>query len=122
MQEHVLVRLMQLRKKLKQMPQAEHVDEVLCQLNVIMVLLLKHEVCIDFLAAAHGGSTVVPKVAELLKTCEGLGDEVCTDVQHIMSACLNATVLGSCETPLPCDGMSLSDKMQHMRSSLLLIL
>ena len=122
MQEHVIYGLIRLRKKLRQMPSDERIDEVLCQLNVIMHMMLKHEVCIDFLTAAHPGSTVMPKLVQLLKTSEPLGEDIHTDLQYIMSACVSSTVLGSSEARLPCSGMSASDKMQHMRSSLTLML
>jgi hypothetical protein len=122
MQEHVIFGLLRLRKKLKQMPSDERIDEVLCQLNVIMHMLLKHEVCIDFLTAAHPGGAVMPKLVQLLKTSEPLSEDIRTDLQYIMSACVSITVLGSLEAPLPCSGMSSSEKMQHMRSSITQIL
>ena len=122
MPEHVIFGLIRLRKKLKQMPSDERIDEVLCQLNVIMHMLLKQEVCIDFLTAAHPGSTVMPKLVQLLKTSEPLGEDIHADLQYIMSACVSSTVLGSSEARLPCSGMSVPEKMQHMRSSLTLML
>ena len=122
MQEHVIYGLIRLRKKLRQIPSDERIDEVLCQLNVIMHMMLKHEVCIDFLTAAHPGGTVIPKLVQLLKTGEPLGDEIRTDLQYIMSACVSSTVLGSSEARLPCSGMSAAEKMQHMRSSMTLML
>ena len=122
MQEHVIFGLIRLRQKLKQMPSDERIDEVLCQLNVIMHMMLKHEVCIDLLTAAHPGGTVIPKLVQLLKTGEPLGDEIRTDLQYIMSACVSSTVLGSSEARLPCSGMSAAEKMQHMRSSMTLML
>jgi hypothetical protein len=122
MPEHVIFGLIRLRQKLKQMPADERIDEVLCQLNVIMQMLLKQEVCIDFLTVAHPGSTVMPKLVQLLKTSEPLGADIHADLQYILSACVSSTVLGSSETRLPCSGMSTSEKMQHMRSSLTLML
>jgi hypothetical protein len=122
MPEHVIFGLIRLRQKLKQMPTDERIDEVLCQLNVIMQMLLKQEVCIDFLTAAHPGSTVLPKLVQLLRTSEPLGADIHTDLQYILSACVSSTVLGSSEARLPCSGMSTSEKMQHMRSSLTLAL
>ena len=122
MPEHVIFGLIRLRKKMKQMPSDERIDEVLCQLNVIMHMLLKQEVCIDFLTAAHPGSAVMPKLVQLLKTSEPLGEDIHADLQYIMSACVSSTVLGSSEARLPCSGMSVPEKMQHMRSSLTLML
>lgn len=122
MQEHVIYGLIRLRKKLRQMPSDERIDEVLCQLNVIMHMMLKHEVCIDFLTATHPGGTVVPKLVQLLRTSEPLGDDIHADLQFIMSACVSSTVLGSSEARLPCSGMSTAEKMQHMRSSMTLML
>lgn len=122
MPEHVIFGIICLRQKLKQLPHDERIDEVLCQLNVIMQMLLKHEVCIDFLTAAHPGGPVMPKLVQLLKTSEPLGDDIHADVQYIMSACVSSTVLGSSEARLPCSGMSTAEKMQHMRSSMTLML
>ena len=122
MQEHVIFGLLRLRKKLKQMPSEECIDEVLCQLNVIMHMMLKHEVCVDFLTATHPASTVLPKLVQLLKTSEPLGEDIRTDVQYIISACVSSPLLGSLEAPLPCSDMSTGEKMQHMRSSLTLAL
>ena len=122
MPEHVIFGLLRLRKKLKQMPSEECIDEVLCQLNVIMHMMLKHEVCVDFLTATHPGSTVLPKLVQLLKTSEPLGEDIRTDVQYIMSACVSSALLGSLEAPLPCSCMSSSEKIQHMRSSITQIL
>jgi len=122
MQEHVIFGLLRLRKKLKQMPSEECIDEVLCQLNVIMHMMLKHEVCVDFLTATHPGSTVLPKLVQLLKTSEPLGEDTHADLQYIVSACVSSTVLGSSEARLPCSDMSTGEKMQHMRSSITLVL
>ena len=127
MDEHVMFRLIGLRRKLKTKASSEHIDEVLCQLNVIMMMLLNNQVCMDFMPAAGRGSTVVSKLVELITACEtlsdkGLGADTCADLQSILSACMNSTLLGSSEAPLPCDAMPTSAKMQHMRSSLELIL
>lgn len=127
MDEHVMFRLIRLRQKLRRMPTTEHIDEVLGQLNVVMMMLLNNQVCIDFMLSGEREDTVVPKLVDLIASCEthsdgGLGDDICADLQCIMSSCVNSTLLGSSEGPLPSDAMPMSEKMQHMRSSLELIL
>ena len=122
MDEHVMFRLIRLRQKLRRMPTTEHIDEVLGQLNVVMMMLLNNQVCIDFMLTGEREDTVVPKLVDLIASCETLGDDICADLQCIMSSCVNSTLLGSCEAPLPSDAMPMSEKMQHMRSSLELIL
>ena len=127
MEEHVMFRLIRLRAKLKAVPTTEHTEEVLSQLNVVMMMLLNNQVCIDFMRTEERGGTVVSKLVELIAACEaqtdsGLGDDVGADLQSIMSSCVNSTVLGSSDAPLPGDAMLMGEKMQHMRSSLELIL
>lgn len=122
MEEHVLFRIIRLRTKLKRLPTSEHTDEVLFQLNGIMHRLLNNQVCIDFMPGRDSGNMVVPKLAELIRTCEAQGDDTCADLQGIMSLCINSTLMRASEAPLPCHTMTMSAKMQHMRSSLELIL
>ena len=126
MDEHVLFRIIRLRAKLKRVPPTEHTEEVLCQLNVIMHRLLNNQVCIDFMPGGDHANMVVPKLAELIRACEAQGDgasaETCADLQAILSSCLNSTLMRAAEAPLPCHAMPMAAKMQHMRSSLELIL
>ena len=121
-----MFRLIRLRAKLKAVPATEQTEEVLCQLNVVMMMLLNNHVCIDFMRTEERGGTVVSKLADVIAACEahgpGLGADVLPDLQCIMSACVNSTVLGSADAPLPSDAMAMGAKMQHMRSSLELIL
>jgi hypothetical protein len=122
MEEHVLFRIIRLRAKLKGMPPTEHTEEVLCQLNVIMHRLLNNQVCIDFTPGGDHAGMVVPKLAELIRTSEAQGDGTCADLQAIMSSCISSTLMRAAEAPLPCHAMPTAAKMQHMRSSLELIL
>jgi hypothetical protein len=122
MEEHVLFRIIRLRATLKQQPPTEHTDEVLGQLNVVMHRLLNHHVCIDFMPGSDHAKMVVPKLAELIRTSEAQGDGPCADLQAILSSCLNSTLMRASEAPLPCHAMPLAAKMQHMRTSLELIL
>lgn len=122
MQEHVLFRIIRLRTKLKRVPPTEHTEEVLCQLNVIMHRLLNNQVCVDFMPGGDHANMVVPKLVELIRTSEAHGDDTCADLQAIMSSCINSTLMRAAEAPLPCHAMPMAAKMQHMRSSLELIL
>lgn len=126
MQNDAISRLIRLRLALKESASAE-VEDVLLQINVMMGMLLKREVCIDFMSSAPQDSAVVAKVTSLTHSAQNIGDaQLREDTLHavhgIMSACLSCTVLGSTHTQLPCNGMSMDEKMQHMRSSLLLVL
>jgi hypothetical protein len=126
MQNDAIARLIQLRHRLKDSASAD-VQDVLLQINVTMGLLLKQEVCIDFMESTSNEATVVSKVISLTQVAQNIGDAQLREdalhaLQGIMSACLSCTVLGASHTQLPCNGMSMDEKMQHMRSSLLLVL
>ena len=90
------------------------------------LMLLKQHVFVDLCASSHEDS-VVSKLICLTKSAQKLKDatvrkDVCEELQSVMSACLNSTLLDSAYTPLPCNGMSTHDKIEHIRSSLTLIL
>ena len=127
MQQHAVLRLIGLRQRLKAAASTEQVEDVLCQVNVIMQMLLTSEVCLDFIPVPQRETTVVPKLMQLIVASQGLGDTVLSedirnDLQCVMSSCVNCTVLGSCDGPQPCNVMPTSEKLRHMRSSLTRVL
>jgi len=78
-------------------------------------------VFMDFMSTTE--NAVLSKLIVLMKNAEEMGDETVRDVLReellcIMSACLSSTLLGSSHAPLPCDGLSAEQKLQHVRSSL----
>jgi len=121
MQQHAVVRLIGLRQRLKAAASTEQVEDVLCQVNVVMQMLLTNEVCIDF-TTSQREHTVVPKLMQLIVAAQGLGEDVSDDLRGVMSSCVNCTLLGSCGDPQPCSAMPASEKLQHMRSSLARVL
>ena len=125
MQQHAIARLIKLRERLKTEPTATELDEVVCQVNSIMHMLLKQQVFVDF--ACTSEHTVMHKLISLIRTAQNLVDGVvraytCEELQSVMSACINSALLGSSYAPLLCNGMSVGDKMEHIRASLILIL
>ena len=126
MQQHAVLRLIGLRRRLKAAASTEQVEDVLCQVNVVMQMLLTNEVCIDFMTSQRE-HTVVPKLVQLIVASQGLGDAVLredirNDLQCVMSSCVNCTLLGACDAPQPCHAMPASEKLRHMRSSLTRVL
>jgi hypothetical protein len=124
--QHAVARLITLRERLKKEPSASEFDDLVCQINAIMLMLLKQHVFVDMCASSHEDS-VVSKLICLTKSAQKLKDatvrkDVCEELQSVMSACLNSTLLDSAYTPLPCNGMSTHDKIEHIRSSLTLVL
>jgi len=127
MQKHAIARLITLRERLKKEPSASEFDDLICQINAMMLMLLKQHVFVDFMCATNHEDSVVSKLICLTKGAQKLKDAVaskaiCEELQCVMSACLNSTLLDSAYTPLPCNGMSTHDKMEHVRSSLSLVL
>ena len=120
MHQHTISRLISLRQKLKENASA-CVQDAVYQINEIMFMLLKQEVFMDFMSTTE--NAVLSKLIVLMKNAEEMGDETVRDVLSeellcIMSACLSSTLLGSSHAPLPCDGLSTEQKLQHVRSSL----
>ena len=120
MHQHTISRLISLRQKLKENSSA-CVQDAIYQINEIMFMLLKQEVFMDFMSTTE--NAVLSKLIVLMKNAEEMGDETVRDVLReellcIMSACLSSTLLGSSHAPLPCDGLSAEQKLQHVRSSL----
>ena len=120
MHQHTVSRLISLRRKLKESA-SSCVQDAIYQINEIMFMLLKQEVFIDFMSTTE--NAVLSKLIVLMKNAEEMGDETVRDVLReellcIMSACLSSTLLGSSHAPLPCDGLSAEQKLQHVRSSL----
>jgi hypothetical protein len=120
MHQHTISRLISLRQKLKENSSA-CVQDAVYQINEIMFMLLKQEVFMDFMSTTE--NAVLSKLIVLMKNAEEMGDETVRDVLReelrcIMSACLSSTLLGSSHAPLPCDGLSAEQKLQHVRSSL----
>ena len=120
MHQHTISRLISLRQKLKENTSA-CVQDAVYQINEIMFMLLKQEVFMDFMSTTE--NAVLSKLIVLMKNAEEMGDETVRDVLReelrcIMSACLSSTLLGSSHAPLPCDGLSAEQKLQHVRSSL----
>jgi hypothetical protein len=127
MPQHAVLRLIAVRQRLKAAGSTEQVDDVLCQVNVVMQMLLTNEVCVDFMTAPPREHTVVPKLAQLIVASQGLADaalreDLRSDLQCVMSSCVNCTLLGSCDAPQPCHAMPASEKLRHMRSSLTRVL
>ena len=126
MQNDAISRLIGLRHTLKESA-SEEAEDVLQQINVTMSMLLKREICIDFMSSASQDSTVVARVTALTHASQKISDlqlreATLHELHGIMSACLSCTLLGSTHTQLPCNGMSMDERMEQMRSSLLLVL
>ena len=121
MQQHAVLRLIALRRRLKAAASTEQVEDVLCQVNVVMQMLLTNEVCMDFVTSQRE-HTVVPKLMQLIVAAQGLAEDVSEDLRGVMSSCVNCTLLGACDAPQPCHAMPASEKLRHMRSSLTRVL
>lgn len=120
MHQHTISRLISLRRKLKDSA-SPCVQDAIYQINEIMFMLLKQEVFMDFMSTNE--NAVLLKLIALTKSAEEMGDATVRDVlredlHSIMSACLSSTLLGSSHAPLPSNGLSAEQKLQHVRSSL----
>ena len=123
MHANVLSRVMQLRRTLKQHGDAEAVQDLLQQANVLMQMLLKQHVSIDFSSTVRE-HTLLAKVAELVQMCTAVADadlkaRVSAHLQSILSACVSSCMYSASGKPNTSDKMSAHDKLQHVRSSLL---
>jgi hypothetical protein len=88
-----------------------------------MFTLLKQEVFMDFISTVTDENLCLPKLIALMKNTKEMSDHTMRDLlreelQCIMSACLSSSLLGSSHAPLPCNGLSADQKLQHVRSSL----
>jgi len=122
MHQHAISRLISLRQTVKQSSSA-CAEEVIHHINEIMFTLLKQEVFMDFISTATDENLCLPKLIALMKNAEEMSDHTMRDLlreelQCIMSACLSSSLLGSSHAPLPCNGLSADQKLQHVRSSL----
>jgi len=122
MHQHAISRLICLRQTVKQSSSA-CAEEVVHHINEIMFTLLKQEVFMDFISTATDENLCLPKLIALMKNAEEMSDHTMRDLlrdelQCIMSACLSSSLLGSSHAPLPCNGLSADQKLQHVRSSL----
>ena len=122
MHQHAISRLITLRQTLKE-DSSTCAEEVIHQINEIMFMLLKQEVFMDFMSTATHENVVLSKMIALTKNAEEMSDSamrdvLCTELRCIMSACLSGTLLGSSHAPLPCNGLSVQDKLQYVRASL----
>jgi hypothetical protein len=126
MHQHAIARLIALRKTVKESASA-CAEDVVQQINEIMFTLLKQEVFMDFISPATDENLCLPKLLALMKNTEDMSDEpmrglLREELHCIMSACLSSSLLGSSHAPLPCNGLSADQKLQHVRSSLTLSL
>jgi hypothetical protein len=126
MHQHAIARLIALRKTVKESASA-CAEDVVQQLNEIMFTLMKQEVFMDFISTATDENLCLPKLLALMKNAEEMSDEpmrglLREELHCIMSACLSSSLLGSSHAPLPCNGLSADQKLQHVRSSLTLSL
>ena len=123
MQADVLSRVMLLRQTLLQSSDAEAAQDLLQQANVLMRMLLQHEVSIDFSGTGRE-NTLLGKVAELVQMGSAIRDaalkaRVAGHLQSIMSGCLSMCMCSACAKPTGGDAMSAHDKLQHVRARLL---
>jgi len=123
MHAHILLRVRLLRQTLKRHGDAEAVQDLLHQANVLMQMVLKHEVSID-LGSTDRAHTLLAKVGELVQMCTAIGDDelkalVSEHLQSIVSACVSSCMCCAPCKPNESDAMSAKDKLQHVRESLL---
>jgi len=123
MHGNVVSRVMLLRDTLKLSSGVEGSQDLLQQANVLMRMLLQHEVSIDFTDTARQ-NTVLAKVAELVQMCAAIHDDelkanVSVHLQSITSACVSSCMTSASAKPNSSDAMSTQDKLQRVRSSLL---
>lgn len=122
MHQHAISRLICLRKKIKQ-DSSTCAQEVVYHINEIMFTLLKQEVFVDFMSTAAEENLCLSKLIALINNTEKMSDDTMRDTLRdelhcIMSACLSSSLLGCSHAPLPCNGLSADQKLQHVRSSL----
>ena len=123
MYTNVLSRVRQLRQTLKQHGNAEAVQDLLQQANVLMQMLLNQHVSIDFSSTCRE-KTLLAKIGELVQICKAIHEhdlnaQVTAQLQSILSACLSSSMCSATAKPNVSDAMSVHDKLQHVRSSLL---
>ena len=123
MRAHVVPRVILLRETLKQVRDADEVQDLLQQANVLMRMALREEVAID-LCSTDRQDTLLGKVRELLEMCRGMRDDalkapVSAHLQSIMSACVSSCMCSASAQPNGSDAMSADEKLQHVRASLL---
>jgi len=123
MHAHILLRVRLLRQTLKQHGDAEAVQDLLHQANVLMQMVLTHEVSID-LGSTDRAKTLLAKVGELVQMCAAIGDDalkalVSEHLQSIVSACVSSCMCCASCRPNESDAMSTKAKLQHVRESLL---
>ena len=114
---------MLLRQTLLQSSDAEAVQDLLQQANVLMQMLLRHEVSIDFSNTGRQ-NTLLAKVAELEQMCSSMRDDelkahVSVHLRNITSACVSSCMCSAAAKPNSSDTLSAHDKLQHVRASLL---
>ena len=114
---------MLLRRTLKHCIDADGVQDVLQHVNVLMQMMLKHEVSIDFSSTCRE-NTLLAKIGELVQICKAIHEhdlnaQVTAQLQSILSACLSSSMCSATAKPNVSDAMSVHDKLQHVRSSLL---
>jgi len=122
MRAHIVLRIRLLRETLKQ-SDAEAVQDLLHQANLLMQMVLKHEVSIDLGSTARE-NTLLGKVAELVHLSTAIGDDelkakVSQHVRSIMSACLSTSMCSAAAKPDRSDTMSTQEKLRHVHASLL---
>jgi hypothetical protein len=123
MHENVLSQVMLLRQTLRQSSNADAVQDLLQQTNVLMQMLLKHDVSID-LSSTGRDHTQLAKVAELMQMAGGIDDaelkaRVSAQLHSVLSASLSSCLCSAAAKPNRSDTMSTLDKLQHVRTSLL---
>ena len=123
MHVHILLRVRLLRQTLKQSSDAESVQDLLQQTNVLMQMVLEHEVSVDLMRTGRQ-NTLLAKVVQLMSMCTAITDDelksqVSEHLQAILSACLSSYMCSSSAKPNSSDTMSKNDKLEHVRSSLL---
>jgi hypothetical protein len=123
MHAHILLRVRLLRQTLKQSSDADAVQDLLQQANVLMHMLLTNEVSIDFSSTARE-NTLLAKVGELMLMVEAVRDDelkarVSEHLQSILSACVSSCLCSASAKPNNSDAMSAHAKLQHVRASLL---
>ena len=123
MHANVVSRVMLLRETLKQSSDADAVQDLVQQTNVLMKMLLQHELSMD-LGSTAKENTLLAKTGELVRMCAAISDDelkaqVSKHVQSILSCCLSSSLCCESSRPTPSDAMSTHEKLQHARSSLL---
>jgi hypothetical protein len=123
MHAHILLRVRLLRQTLKQSSDADAVQDLLQQANVLMHMLLTNEVSIDFSSTARE-NTLLAKVGELMLMVEAVRDDelkarVSEHLQGILSVCVSSCLCSASSKPNNSDAMSAHAKLQHVRVSLL---